>query len=117
VVDGSHLKLGLAVMALTDAAWQAASVTGALSAMDYGKVERFAGAYFEQARLAQLQTSTMESMMSLSSYVGHGERLQSITPEEARATEIKAQALLAHLKMMLRMTDGVQEAYKKALGP
>jgi hypothetical protein len=40
----------------------------------------------------------MESMMSLSSYVGHGEKLQSMSPEEARAAEIQAQALLAHLR-------------------
>jgi ribosomal protein S2 len=38
-VDGSQAKLGLAVMALTDANWQAASVTGALPTMDYNIVE------------------------------------------------------------------------------
>jgi hypothetical protein len=115
-VDGSQVKVGLAVMSFTNANWQTASVTGAMSSIDYDTVERFAGAYFEQARLAQLQTSTMESMMSLSSYVGHGKKLQSMSPEEARAAEIQAQALLAHLKMMSRMTEGVQDAYKKALG-
>lgn len=115
-VDGSQVKIGLAVMSLTNANWQTASVTGAVGTMDYATVERFAGAYFEQARLAQLQTSTLESMMSLSSYVGHGEKLQSMSPEEARAAEIQAQSLLAHLRMMLRMSDGVQGAYKTALG-
>jgi hypothetical protein len=115
-VDGSKVKIGLAVLALTNANWQTASVTGAVGTLDYAMVERFAGAYFEQARLAQLQTSTMESMMSLSSYVGHGEKIQSMSPTEARAAEIQAQALLAHLRMMLRMTDGLQGAYKIALG-
>jgi hypothetical protein len=116
LVDGSQIKVGLAVMSFTNANWQTASVTGAVSSIDYDTVERFAGAYFEQARLAQLQTSTMESMMSLSSYIGHGEKLQSMSPEEARVAEIQAQSLLAHLKMMLRMTDGVQRAYENALG-
>jgi hypothetical protein len=83
--------------------------------MDYDTVQRFAGAYFEQARLAQLQTSTLESMMSLSSYVGHGEKIPYMSPAEARAAEIQAQALLAHLRMMSRMSDGVQGAYKAAL--
>lgn len=115
-VDGSQVNIGLAVMSFTNANWQAASVTGAIGTIDYDTVERFAGAYFEQARLAQLQTSTLESMMSLSSYVGHGEKLQSMSPEEARAAEIQAQSLLAHLRMMLRMSDGVQGAYKTALG-
>jgi len=115
-VDGPQVKIGLAVMSLTNANWQAASVTGAIGTIDYDRVERFAGAYFEQARLAQLQTSTLESMMSLSSYVGHGEKLQSMSPEEARAAEIQAQSLLAHLRMMSRMSDGVQGAYKTALG-
>jgi len=115
-VDGSQVKIGLAVMSLTNANWQTASVTGAIGTIDYDTVERFAGAYFEQARLAQLQTSTLESMMSLSSYVGHGEKLQSMSPEEARAAEIQAQSLLAHLRMMSRMSDGVQGAYKAALG-
>jgi hypothetical protein len=115
-LDGSQVKIGLAVMSFTNANWQAASVTGAIGTIDYDTVERFAGAYFEQARLAQLQTSTLESMMSLSSYVGHGEKLQSMSPEEARAAEIQAQSLLAHLRMMLRMSDGVQGAYKAALG-
>jgi hypothetical protein len=116
-VSGSQVKIGLAVMSFTNANWQTASVTGAMSSIDYNTVERFAGAYFEQARLAQLQTSTMESMMSLSSYVGDGKKLQSMSPEQARAAEIQARALLAHLKMMSRMTEGVQDAYKKALSP
>jgi hypothetical protein len=115
-VDGSKVKIGLAVMSLTNANWQTASVTGAIRAVDYATVERFAGAYFEQARLAKLQTSTMESMMSLSSYIGHGEKIQSLSPTEAQAAEIQAQGLLAHLRMMLRMTDGLQGAYKTALG-
>ena len=115
-VEGSKVKIDLAVLALTNANWQTASVTGAVGTLDYVMVERFAGAYFEQARLAQLQTSTMESMMSLSSYVGHGEKIQSMSPTEARAAEIQAQAMLAHLRMMLRMTDGLEGAYKTALG-
>ena len=114
--DGSKVKIGLAVLSLTNANWQTASVTGAIGTIDYATAERFAGAYFEQARLAQLQTSTMESMMSFSSYVGHGERIQAMSPAEARAAEIRARALLAHLMMMLRMTDGVEGAYKTALG-
>ena len=40
-----------------------------------------------------------------------------MSPAKARTAEIQAQALLAHLKMMLRMTEGVQDAYKKALSP
>jgi hypothetical protein len=115
-VDGSKVKIGLAVLSLTNANWQTASVTGAIGTVDYATVERFAAAYFEQARLAQLQTSTMESMMSFSSYVGHGERIQAMSPAEARTAEIQAQALLAHLRMMLRMTDGLEGAYKTALG-
>jgi hypothetical protein len=39
-----------------------------------------------------------------------------MSPEEARAAEIQAQSLLAHLRMMLRMSDGLQGAYKTALG-
>lgn len=104
------------MLSLTNANWQTASVTGAIRALDYATVERFAGAYFEQTRLAQLQTSTMESMMLLSSYVGHGDKIQEMSPAEARAAEIQAQSLLAHLRMMLRMTDGVEGAYKTALG-
>jgi hypothetical protein len=115
-VDGSKVKIGIAVLSLTNANWQTASVTGAIGTIDYATVERFAAAYFEQARLAQLQTSTMESLMSLSSYIGHGEKIQSMSPTEAQAAEIQAQGLLAHLRMMLRMTDGLQGAYKTALG-
>ena len=54
--------------------------------------------------------------MSLSSYVGHGEKIQAMSPAEARTAVIQAQALLAHLRMMLRMTDGLEGAYKTALG-
>jgi hypothetical protein len=53
--------------------------------------------------------------MSLASYVGHGEKIPSMSPVEARAAEIQAQALLAHLRMMYRMSDGVQGAYKVAI--
>jgi hypothetical protein len=115
VVDGPPVRIGLAVMSLTNANWQTATATGAVRTMDYNAVQRFAGAYFEQARLAQLQTSTLESMMSLSAYVGNGEKLETISPEDARAAEIEARSLIAHLGMMLRMTDGVLEAYKTAL--
>ena len=116
--DGkTPVQLGLAVMAFTNANWQAASATGAVELMNYQSVERFAGAYFEQARLAQLQTATLESMMVLTSYVGHGERIASMTPEQAQLANVQAQLLLAHLRMMLRMTDGVQGAYKEALAP
>lgn len=108
-------KLGLAVVAFTNANWQAASATGAVELMSYQSVEGFAGAYFEQARLAQLQTATLESMMVLTSYVGHGERIASMTPEQAQLADMQAQLLLAHLRMMLRMSDGVQGAYKEAL--
>ena len=38
-----------------------------------------------------------------------------MSPAEARTAEIQAQALLAHLRMMLRMTDGLEGAYKTAL--
>ncbi len=110
-------KLGLAVMAFTNANWQAASATGAVELMGYESVAQFAGAYFEQARLAQLQTATLESMMALTSYVGHGERIASMTPEQAQLADVQAQLLLAHLRMMLRMSDGVQGAYKEALAP
>jgi hypothetical protein len=113
--DGTPIKIGLDVLSLTNANWQAATATGAIGSMDYDKVQRFAGAYFEQARLAQLQTSTLESMMSLASYVGHGEKIPSMSPVEARAAEIQAQALLAHLRMMYRMSAGVQGAYKVAI--
>ena len=47
-VDGSKVKIGLAVLSLTNANWQTASVTGAIGTVDYATVERFAAAYFEQ---------------------------------------------------------------------
>ena len=114
--DGAKGNLGLAVMAFTDANWQAATETGAVRSMNYDKVQRYSGAYFEQARLAQLQTSTLESMMALSSYIGHGEKISFMSPQLAGAAEIQAQALLAHLGMMSRMSDGVKGAYQAALG-
>lgn len=110
-------KLGLAVMAFTNANWQAASATGAVDLMNYQSVEKFAGAYFEQARLAQLQTTTLESMMGLTSYVGNGEKITSMAPGQAQLADVQAELLLAHLRMMLRMSDGVQGAYKEALIP
>jgi Flp pilus assembly protein TadG len=109
------LHLGLAVLALTDANWRAASSTGALASIKYAVVERYAAAYFEQARLAQLQTTTLDSMMLLQAYVGRGDRLSSLTPQEARAAQIQAQLLLAHLRTMSRMTVGVEDAYKTVL--
>ena len=111
----SSLHMGLAVMAFTDANWQAATTTGATEVMDYHSVARYAGAYFEQARLAQLQTSTLDSMMALQSYVGRGDQPYSLTPEQARSAAIQARLLLAHLRSMSRMTDGVQDAYSTAL--
>lgn len=113
--NGQAMQLGLAVMAFTEANWRAASATGALESLDYELVERFSAAYFEQARLAQLQVTTLDAMMALSSYIGHGEQVASLTPEQAGTAEIEARLLVAHLRMMLRMSDGVQGAYKEAL--
>lgn len=115
IPDGTTSKIGLRVMAFTNANWQAATATGAIGLMNYQSVQRFAAAYFEQSRLAQLQTSTLETMMGLSSYVGHGERVASMTPEQARLADVQAQLLIAHLRMMSRMSDGLQDAYKDAL--
>jgi hypothetical protein len=115
MVDGQTAHLGMQVVALTNANWQTASATGAAGSMDYGHVERFAAAYFEQARLAQLQTATLDCMMGLTSYVGHGERVALMTADQARLAEAQAQLLMAHLRMMLRMSGGVQDAYKAAL--
>jgi hypothetical protein len=109
------MQLGMAVMAFTDANWGAASATGALESLNYESVERFSAAYFEQGRLAQLQVTTLDAMMALTSYVGHGELVASLRPEQAGIAEIKARLLLAHLRMMLRMSDGVQGAYREAL--
>ena len=111
----SPLHLSLAVMAFTDANWQAATTTGATELMDYRSVARFAGAYFEQARLAKLQSSTLDSLMTMQSYVGRGDQLDSLTPEQARSAAVQARLLLAHLRNMSRMTDGVQDAYSAAL--
>ncbi len=113
--DGHDLKLGLDVMAFTDANWRAASATGALETMDYDAVARFAAAYFEQARLAQLQTTTLDAMMALQSSIGHGEQVASLSPEQARIAEVQARLLLAHLRSMSRMSDGLDEAYTAAL--
>ena len=114
--SASTLHLGLAVMAFTDANWQAATSTSATELMEFTSVARFAGAYFEQARLAKLQASTLDSMMALQSYVGRGDQLSSLTPEQARSAAIQARLLLAHLRSMARMTDGVVDAYSAALG-
>jgi len=70
-------------MAFTNANWEAVSATRAVELMNYQTVAKFAGAYFEQARLAQLQMATLESMMVLTSYVGHGERIAPMTSEHA----------------------------------
>ena len=113
---GQPMQLGLVVMALTDANWRAASTTGALESLDYELIERFSAAYFEQERLAQLQVTTLDAMMALSSCVGHGEQVASLTSDQAGIAEVQARLLLAHLRMMLRMSDGVQGAYKEALG-
>lgn len=115
MADKKPIHLGLAVLALTDANWRAASSTGALASMDYVAVERYAAAYFEQARLAQLQTTTLDSMMLLQAYVGRGDRVSMLTPQEARTAEIQAQLLLAHLRTMSLMTVGVDNAYKRVL--
>ncbi len=113
--NGQAMQLGLAVMALTDANWRAASATGSRESLDYELVERYLAAYFEQARLAQLQVTTLDTMMALTSYVGHGEQVTSLTSEQAGKAGVQARLLLAHLRMMLRMSDGVQGAYKEAL--
>ena len=110
------LHLGLAVMSFTDANWRAATATGAVDTLEYRSVARYAGAYFEQARLAQMQSSTLESMMMLQSYVGRGDDLSSLTPDQAGKGADAARLLFAHLRTMLRMTDGVQDAYITALG-
>ncbi len=111
----SAMNLGLAIMSMTDANWRAAMVSGGTGAMDDALVARDANAYFEQARLAQLQSTTLDALMGLESYVGHGADLDTLTPEQARAAEIQARLLWAHLRTMQQMSEGLQEAYRVAL--
>ena len=113
--DGREMRLGLQVMALTDASWRAASATGAAEALDLPSAERFAAAYFEQARLAALQTTTLDTMMQLSALVGRGDEVARMNPSQAAQAEAQARLLQAHLRMMLRMSDGLQDAYHEAL--
>lgn len=87
------LHLGLAIMSFTDVNWRAATSTGAVQIMNYVTVARYAGAYFEQARLAQLQVSTVEALMALQSYVGRGDRVELLTRKQAQSAAVAARLL------------------------
>src|ERR1700730_2000782 len=61
-VGHKSLSLNATIATLHDVSWQTAANTGALSYMEYAKVQRYAEAYQMQKQFADLQNNFVEKM-------------------------------------------------------
>jgi len=102
--------MGLKIGNPEEAGWQTASATGVLEYMDYGAVQRFAGAYQLQNKLDAQQDRAMSLVWSLDSSLRGA--LQQETPREAIAA---TQGLLTQLQLLRDLGSELDQRYAVVL--
>lgn len=114
--DLSGVTLQFTNAALSDASWRTATATGALSFMDYGRVQQFASVYQEQELFSRLQLEAIDSYLQLHSYAAYGSDPKAISGEEAKAGLADVGKALSHLAGLDQVGAGLQQTYEGALG-
>lgn len=109
------ISLSFTSASVTDANWRTATATGALSLMEYKRVENFASAYQVQEVFSRLEGQTLEEFLQLQSYVLYGFDPDKVSPEEAKAAMPDVRKALSHVVAMQQIGAGLNHAYEDAL--
>jgi hypothetical protein len=111
----SEISLGFTGTTLSDANWRTATATGALSFMDYKRVEDFASAYQEQEVFARLEAQTIDEFLQLQSYVLYGFDPDKVSPADAKAAMPDVRHALSHVVALQQVGGSVKRSYDDAL--
>jgi hypothetical protein len=114
--DIHEITLGFTIGDLKDASWKTASVTGALSYMEYDHVQRYAAAYRLQDKYSALQDQTINEYLQLQSYLIYGFDPKKLTTADAVSAEPDARRTLAYLVAMDQIGTAVNKEYDEVLG-
>jgi hypothetical protein len=109
------ISLGFTSGTVSDANWRTATATGALSFMEYKRVEDFASAYQIQEIFLRLEDQTLEDFLQLQSYVAYGFDPDKVTPETAKAAMPDVRKALSHVVALQQVGGGLNHAYDDAL--
>jgi hypothetical protein len=99
---------------LSDASWRTATATGALSFMEYTRVQQFASVYGEQELFTRLELETLDNYLQLSSHI-FGFDSKTLSSEEAKAALPDVKNTLSHLTAMNGIATNLQLDYQRAL--
>jgi len=100
---------------VSDANWRTATATGALSFMEYKRVEDFANAYQVQEIFSRLEDQTLDEFLNLQSYVLYGFDPDKLSPETAKAAVPDVRRALSHVVALQQVGAGLNHAYEDAL--
>ena len=70
--DFHEKALSFSDSTLSDASWKTATATGALSYMEYKRVQQFAMAYQDQELFSRMEMETVDNFLQLQSSVAYG---------------------------------------------
>jgi len=110
-----NISLGFTTGNVSDANWRTATATGALSFMDYKRVEDFATAYQVQDIFTQLEAQTLEEFLQLQSYVAYGFDPDKLSPADAKSAMPDVRKALSHVVALQQVGAGLNHAYEDAL--
>ena len=100
---------------LSDSNWQTATATGALSFMEYGRVEDFSGAYRIQELFSRLDEQTLDDFLQLQSYVLYDFDPNNVSVEDAKAALPDVRKTLSHVVAMQQIGTSLKAVYEKTL--
>lgn len=109
------LELGFATGTLSDASWRTAGATGALSLMEYSRVQNFAAAYQLQEEWMRLQRETLEDFLKMNTYVVYHFDPKNFSAADAALVEPDVRSALIHLVALRQIGDGLAKEYDRAL--
>jgi hypothetical protein len=109
------ISLGFTSGNVSDANWRTATATGALSFMEYKRVEHFSTAYQVQEMFVRLEDQTLDEFLQLQSYVLYGFDPDKIAPADARAAMPDVRRALAHVVALQQVGAQLNHTYEDAL--
>ncbi|MGD0442446.1 MAG: hypothetical protein ABSA39_00785 [Edaphobacter sp.] len=113
--DAQGVNLNFTNSTLSDASWRTAAGTGALSFMEYGRVQQFASVYQEQELFSRLEWETLDRYLQLNSYAVFGFDPKTMSPEEAKAALPDVSRTITHLVAMDQVGESLQRGYERVL--
>jgi len=113
--DISKIGLGFSIIPLHDASWNTAASTGALSFMEYKRVQSFASAYKLQGQFTHLQDEALEEFIELQSYVVAGADPMKIPVADLKEAEPTVRHALANIKAMQEIGGDLAKEYDGAI--